>query len=212
LACRTNNAEGIQIGHISRPESVSNRVEQTLELNAAASGTVTRKFIEELIQTTFQTSSCSTSINEAPTLQNTLCTPFLWDSSFHLLPKNYKIPRLDAMSGWVVWNLGIPEDRLPPFRKITSKDFSDTNSRKEFSCWNVLYSLIEETLQDNGKYIQNASLQDVQAMFLEAQVLLPNILKFSSKSKGKRSREQQWTVSTVVKKLRSQRRQAKAIS
>jgi hypothetical protein len=71
-----------------------------------------------------------------------------------LLPKNYKIPKVDAMSGWVVWNLGIPEDRLPPFRK--------------FSCWNVLFSLIEQTLRDHGKYILNESLQDVQDMFLEA--------------------------------------------
>jgi hypothetical protein len=118
---------------LSLPESVSTRINETLELNAAASGTVTRQFIEELIRSTFQNSSCATNIDEAPKLQNNLCTPFLWDSSFHLLPKNYKIPRIDAMSGWVIWNLGIPENRLPPFRKITSKDFQTAIAEKNLA-------------------------------------------------------------------------------
>jgi hypothetical protein len=54
------------------------------------------------------------------------------------VPEDWRLPACSLKCGWLLWFQGQPASRIPPFRHLQPRDFSDKNQRKYFSDWSAI--------------------------------------------------------------------------
>ena len=93
---------------------------------------------------------------------------YAWGGTYHRLPKDFKLPKINAKTAFQQWYLGSETDHLPALRYVDHTDFSLPNSKKRFSELSALMKILEECLETDESLIQDPTLAQVNIMFDKA--------------------------------------------
>jgi integrase len=125
--------------------------------------------------------------------------PYYTNGHFYRIQPSFDIPRLTLLLAFQLWCCGNPSTDHIPLRKLTSSQFSTTNKQKRFVEFKFLMEMMENELKSEGKWLETPSIDDANAMFVEAKTVFSTI---AYTAKGKKRRISQISWSTAAKELR----------
>ncbi|KAF0710697.1 hypothetical protein AaE_012419 [Aphanomyces astaci] len=125
-----------------------------------------------------------------------------WGGQLHMLPKDFKFPSVDLGTAWSLWWRGNPSQKVPPFRKICTRDLSLKSECKEFYEWKYIMGKLSSyyTAQHGNGPNATASPEELIASFTIANRLLDPIRLTTTKKRTRRGG--QLRVSTAARLVR----------
>jgi hypothetical protein len=139
------------------------------------------------------------------------------DGRFRQLPEDWILPRCDLKTGWLLWNVGLPADRIPPLKRIDrTEDFSLPQQRKYYCDWKVIMQLLTTLAHEHcgeqwGQLIHSPTTQEALCAIYDS--VIPHLGREETPrppaSRRKKRRQTTLTVLTATKHLRRRRRLAR---
>ena len=90
---------------------------------------------------------------------------FVWDGSFHQLPREYRFPKMNTLIAWQHWCCPDTRNGYPPLRKVEARDLSSLNLRKRLSDLRFLMKQVEEEAKRLNIWSDNISVQVANELF-----------------------------------------------
>ncbi|KAG7350981.1 hypothetical protein IV203_010341 [Nitzschia inconspicua] len=130
----------------------------------------------------------------------------MWGGRLHFVPQDFAFPNGCSQIAWQYWMCGDPQKQYPPLRNLRKDDMPNTNLRKRLSDFRYLMQLIEERVEEKGKWIAHPSIEQANEMFEAGKDIL-DISDVSEKGRKRRGLQMKWSsmVTQVRNKRKSQR-------
>jgi len=183
-------------------EKIPRDVDEILQERSIAANQVTPEFVSNLLQENYRQikSIIQPTTSIEPITESNSTIPHVWGGHFHLLPKDYKIPKTTGRIVWQHWFLGDSISEIPPLRRVGTQCIQKSE-RKRFSDLKYFIKKLTDILKETGQYIENPSPLQVTQMY-EAAFQRLGISSNSATNRKRRGGELVWT--TTVRNLRTQ--------
>ena len=125
---------------------------------------------------------------------------YMWGGKLgRLLPADFNLPASGPRDMWQLYIAGNAAQGVRPLRLISGDHVCDKNVKKRFSDFKTLMRMIERKVRDDGRWSDEATIANAEAMFEVGKVAVQLGVK-SEKGYSRRNGGLAWT--TILKVLR----------
>lgn len=110
-----------------------------------------------------------------------------WGGKIHLVPKGWKIPRLNCKEMWFLWHFGHLADKIAPFQTLSQSDMSSPLEQMQLTrTRKVMQKLVKlsKPFLEEGKRFRDVSREEHSVLFDKAFSKLVSVLKRTSTRVG----------------------------
>jgi len=186
------------------PAEIVQEISNVMEENGIAAGNISRSFFEQTLKrvmSKIQSAQTSNVTEEQAPSSRSEYRAYMWSGSFHKVPINFQFPECSLLTAMQLWFQGNPQENLPPFRLLTSRDMSGRKLSRILSEWRCVMKSIETSVGSLWKEDPNSS--EIVEMYEKAMDMLP-INEDTTKHRKRKSGQLHLT--TALKLIRKKRR------